>query len=970
MDINQFWSLLTQSQLVGSTQLQSLFNEFSTAKKTAQDSNGLAEWLVGKGVLSPYQAKLILAGHSGPFQYGAYGVVDRLFDGALAGCFTAFHRKSGHRVLLEFLPGNEPQDLQVWKTVAQTCEQLEQLQPPFCTSVYDADVVPDYRFVVSEIPAGKSIAQMPPKSRLPCKQACAVMARIGNALASLHERNICHGALDHSMVWISSGGDARLRLAPVGGAIPLRNISEEVQIGRLKYLAPEVDPYLVPESVTPEAEVYSFGCLLIRLLTARDYCPETKPDSIRAFHQNPPQLDLSKYEIDDEMVSLISKALAVNPIERPSMREVADLITLYSGHAEQIAQGTPAPDQKTLAKRNAFLASLQPSMSKASNIGAPIPIAIDTGAEGESSDLAPEARVQLAREKAEQRKKGKWKVPVAIAGCLMLLMSTIVGALYYLNSQITDLPNQETVSQSDPRQLSIQEESNDVLSESGEADRDVKFLQTLIDNDALTLWESPTTGIADPCKYLPVAPKMILQIRFAALMAIEESQNLIKSFGPEMESQFNKFQGVLGVPFEQMERLTVTFHDDDEAGYDLYALVTTQPLSEERLMELWGNPNRQETESGQAYFETDSGMAYWIIESGDVNEDSMGENTDNESRTRFAYGPTQLVQSVASSGGGIPLAGPMQELASWSDSKRHFNFLFLRPALFNDRGQAWMGESLDDFNRELSVMIPDGVQGGLVGFHVDQGNYLEIRFNRIADLSAGVLRQSMIDGVNQQVDQLTELVAGIYPNPYWDRIRVKFMAMVLEVTTNFRWSVERGEVVGNVWLPPAAAHNLIAATELISSFSEGAALPVTENESSIPKNVQELLARKRDLEVANPPDLNVLMAELKKEIDSDFGDLPFEWDIKIQGGDLEKEGITKNQRPSELNMKQISLAEILTKIMVSANPDKDISGASDPNCKLIWVVAENPTGAGQQAILITTRAAAEANGYDLPAAFR
>ena len=55
--------------------------------------------------------------------------------------------------------------------------------------------------------------------------------------------------------------------------------------------------------------------------------------------------------------------------------------------------------------------------------------------------------------------------------------------------------------------------------------------------------------------------------------------------------------------------------------------------------------------------------------------------------------------------------------------------------------------------------------------------------------------------------------------------------------------------------------------------------------------------------------------------------------------------------------------------MVKANPDKNITGAADPNCKMVWVVAANPDDESEQIVMITTREAARAEGYKLPAEF-
>ena len=112
------------------------------------------------------------------------------------------------------------------------------------------------------------------------------------------------------------------------------------------------------------------------------------------------------------------------------------------------------------------------------------------------------------------------------------------------------------------------------------------------------------------------------------------------------------------------------------------------------------------------------------------------------------------------------------------------------------------------------------------------------------------------------------------------------------------------------------------------------------------------------------------MSQVESDVNDDHRELPFQFRIRLLGADLEKKGITKNQRPSALSIEQKSLSDILTTIMVAANPSQDITGPSDPNCQLIWVIAEDPEFAGEKAILVTTRAAAEEKSYQLPAAFR
>ncbi|MCP4778174.1 MAG: hypothetical protein GY880_28500, partial [Planctomycetaceae bacterium] len=326
-------------------------------------------------------------------------------------------------------------------------------------------------------------------------------------------------------------------------------------------------------------------------------------------------------------------------------------------------------------------------------------------------------------------------------------------------------------------------------------------------------------------------------------------------------------------------------------------------------------------------------------------------------------------EDVALNLGATMLAGSLGDLLEWTDRDRHVNLLFLRSSLFNDQGQSLMGARAKLLNRELSIMMPDEVRGGLVSFHLDGECYCELILDKNVDLKALDLQTMMAAEFKKQRDQIMVFVAKIPSSQYWDVVRIRYGGMLADFYKNLRWNVEHGQVVANCWLPPMAAHNLIAATEHAISFSAGTggtAAPVYAG----PKTLDELLATKRDLNIANPPDLNVLIADLQTEIKDDLGKLPFDFNIRLIGADLEKDGITKNQRPSELVIEQKSVAEILTSIMMAANPSKDITGANDPMCKLIWVVSDDPEKPGQKAILITTRAAAAAKSYQLPPAFQ
>ena len=145
-DSNQFWKLLSDSGLVSDDDLQEIAASFNAAQaKTEQRSEfqglteieTLAKWLVEQKVISEFQADILSKGASGPFKYGNYTVVGRTVSGPLKDSFSAVHRATGHPVLLQFLPGNEADDLAAWQQIDALISVVSEIDSPYLATIYE-----------------------------------------------------------------------------------------------------------------------------------------------------------------------------------------------------------------------------------------------------------------------------------------------------------------------------------------------------------------------------------------------------------------------------------------------------------------------------------------------------------------------------------------------------------------------------------------------------------------------------------------------------------------------------------------------------------------------------------------------------------------------------------------------------------------------------------------------------------------
>jgi hypothetical protein len=115
--------------------------------------------------------------------------------------------------------------------------------------------------------------------------------------------------------------------------------------------------------------------------------------------------------------------------------------------------------------------------------------------------------------------------------------------------------------------------------------------------------------------------------------------------------------------------------------------------------------------------------------------------------------------------------------------------------------------------------------------------------------------------------------------------------------------------------------------------------------------------------------LEFAIRDLAEAVRETHPQLPFPFDIQILGSDLQLQGITRNQQIAGFESVDNRLDEILTTLVMRANPVTTVTTPSDPNQKLVWIQGPDPNDANKPILLITTRDAAQRRNDTLPTAF-
>jgi len=1011
--IPDFWKLALESQLLTRQQCQLLATRFGSAHAGATDANALAQWLVSQNVISRYQAAILLAGRPGPFCYGDYRIHDRLDRGRLAGWFRAVHVKTNHPVMLKFLTGTAAQDT----AVARTAALLAATVHPNLVRFYEVVNLGAYRFVVVEDLQGETLSERLPKAgRLPVGEACRTAHAVAQGLAHLHRLGRPHGDVQPNNIWLVSGGLSKLIYEPDAqvAAPNLAAASNNELVSRADYLAPEfMQPGKTPDQLT---DIYALGCSLYEALSGRPpFAGGTVQEKMRR-HATEPIQPLDAMGAPKAVGQLVAYMMAKNPAVRfQQAAAMADQIAKVMGtsSASQASVGprptqaaydgwlqqkqaavavplpppvaAPLPTQAAAVARAvapAPVAAATPivvtpvapaapqarAVPQARPVGPPVSAAMPTvvaGGVARAVDGAGQVVVAPRRTTVKPRRKNNLLL-IGSLGALVVVAGTIVGIVWSRmgtdSAVVEGEPPEASGASEAPVQpvdsppgalASVPVDPNAAGGTNTASVPDANARETLVDDDGKLLWASPTQGPPVQVKYIPNGARILMFVRPAELLRHAEGERLLKALGPGFAAARASWESTAGVALQDVEQLTLAVYPNEGRFPKVVTVVQlAAPESTDVRLNRWGNPSAV-AELASVYQKGET--AYYLP-------------SDGEQRT-FVMGALSPEFREMLGGDELRLNRDLGRLLQTSDEQRHVSIVFARDFFFGDGAQLFGGARAQALDA-LDWVFGSGVKAGLASLHLGEALYFELLVQNDVTIDPQTLSSNLHLRIDEIPDRVESHLYNLTPPPYWRPVFLNLKPMISEWHRFTRVGVEREQVVVNTVLPVEAAHNLAVGGEMLLTLTPGTAVvgaPMAASASG-PKTIEDLLQRKITLNFGEL-DLEFAIREVEKSVRDDFKGLPFEFKVSILGGDLQQEGITRNQKVREFNLQDARVADVLTSMVLKANPVTTVKDPSEVDQKLLWVVAPDPDNASNKIVLITTRKAAEGK-YDLPDVFK
>ena len=935
---DEFWQSLVTVRLLDAETAGRLRAECPAAGVDA--AKAAAAWLVDRGSLTRWQAKRLAAGDQGPFVVGDYRLLERHDRDGDSLVFTARHEPSGRLVTLVLLNPTRCREAEAWAALVKRTEAAIAARDPMLSGTWSLVQEDGSRFIVGEAVAAANLAdELERLGPLPTREAGVLAVQVARAVAALHDLGAVHGALSLDVLRREapppSGRErhGRVRLLQFPQASdahllpPRAQVANEAEVERLGRRAAFVAPELLETDAVCDArsDVYALGAIVYALLAGRGPCWTGTARSTleRAAGDGPEPLPDT---VPPGLARVVTAMLASDPARRPATAaEAADALARVMGFEPR--------------------AATRPSVG------------------GTPADRVP-AMGPAAPRQAARRRPAWWRSwPGGIAATL--LAAAVVG--FVLARRADDTPRPAAKRPRQPVQADAAAADRKAVLEPEPAATSpppppaAPARQTLVDDQTLP-WASPTDGPPPTLAYLPPGSQLVLRVRLADLAATGEGGLFLRSLGPAAEHALATLLAWCGGDAEAVDVVQAGWQaggpDEVVGGYAVWFRDGRSPPADAAARQAAWGPTKAETIAGETVHQSAT-HSFWMPA---AERGRVLVIVPRSAGTAAGNGPVPggeadepvvvaLIRAAATfaaeESGGVRavLPGDLETLVAMLDADRHVTLLGSPHYLLN-AGRVVLAGPLAKLADPIDALLGGSLQAAALSIHLGDSSYVELDAVASPDEPAKRLAPALLGRVEGLADTVEASCTALDPDPYGRKLVFRLPAMLRVLAAQIRGGPEGRGVVINAYLPPHAPHNITLAAELALAQTPGTAAPAAAaSPAPGPTGALGRLAKTMTLTFAKDN------LERSIQMVSEETGVPME----ILGGDLQLEGITKNQSFG-LEEKDKTADEILRVILAKSNPDG----------KLVYIVKERD---GEEWVLITTRAAVEKRGDPLPPAF-
>jgi serine/threonine protein kinase len=310
--------------------------QFAPVQALAADADRgrtLARMLVEKGLLTRFQAEMLLAGRTDGFVLGQYRILEQIGRGGMGRVFKAEHITMNRVVALKVLAPNLTRTDRARKMFEREVRAAAKLVHPNIVTAYDANQTGDRHYLVMEFVDGPNLQELVQEhGPLPVGQACEFIRQAALGLQYAFEMGMVHRDIKPANLLVQTqgnGGAFQVKILDFGLARlqePDPNVTWHSQdsIPAQQHSVMGTPDYLSPEQardmhdVDIRSDLYSLGCSFFFLLTGQVLFPggNSLEKMVRHGSETPVPVHQLRADVALEVSAIIQKLLEKDPAKR------------------------------------------------------------------------------------------------------------------------------------------------------------------------------------------------------------------------------------------------------------------------------------------------------------------------------------------------------------------------------------------------------------------------------------------------------------------------------------------------------------------------------------------------------------------------------------------------------------------------------------------------------------------------------
>jgi len=264
------------------------------AEERPQTADELADELVRRNLLTPYQAARLRAGDAQGLVLGEYVILDELGSGGMGQVYRAVHAPMDRVVAIKTLRAKTLDSPHGVQRFSREVKAAARLVHPNVVTAFDAGHDRGMHYLAMEFVEGTNLSQLVKEhGPLDVGQAVDCITQAARGLGYAHRQGITHRDVKPANLMRTPEGGIKLldlglaRLIQASGsdeAAPSDLTHEGSVIGTVDYMAPEQGEDT--RQADHRSDIYSLGCTLYYLLTGRTlYSGETRMKKLLAHRE-------------------------------------------------------------------------------------------------------------------------------------------------------------------------------------------------------------------------------------------------------------------------------------------------------------------------------------------------------------------------------------------------------------------------------------------------------------------------------------------------------------------------------------------------------------------------------------------------------------------------------------------------------------------------------------------------------------